>query len=506
MTQDMFGAPGQAPSARAEDRVKRDRWKRYLLPDPQTGEEVAWTRVSTIKSCIANTHNLEQWKRRQVARGLALRPDLLALAASVTNLPVDDKSARETLNDVCKQADAAAGSRAGANLGTAIHHATEALDRGTPLREIILPPPYDRDIHAYDQARRVAGMVTLPEHIERIVVIPELRIAGTLDRLTFWRGGRRIKDVKTGQDAHEYGALELAVQLGLYANASYMWNLDTEQYEPMPEVAKDWGILAHVPSGQGVTNFYPVNIAVGWEYAQLAYEVHQARKNDSELLGAVFVLDAALPAAAIVEHAAATQDERMNPAAAQLRAHRSQLDAALRTAASQEQLIGISKTVEDMPDGAQIWTDDLRALAAARWADFDPDTARADDAGREALSTAVRTAETHERLIELHVANADIWDDTLTAAAAARWGELATVGDIGGPSLFAKRILNARTREELGALYEEGIAAGEWTEEIGALGHAVMAAYVEPCAATQAPHGETLMCGCGYSRPAVLDG
>lgn len=505
---DQFGAPSAA-TLRAEDRVKRDRWKRYLLPDPVTGEEVAWTRVTTINRCIADAFNLERWKQRQAVRGVALRADLLALAASVNSLPADDPQAKETLNDVVKQAQAAAGSSAGANLGKALHTATEQLDRGAQLRNISLPEPYDRDLYAYDQARRVAGMVTKPEHIERIVIVPELRIAGTLDRLTFWRGGRRIKDVKTGQSADEFGQLELAVQLALYANAEYMWNLDTQQYEPMPEVEKDWGILAHLPAGQGRCTFHPVNIALGWEYAKLAWEVHQARKDQKDLVGVAFDLPATLPAAAIVEHARTTQDERMGGDDA----GREALVGAVRTAETHERLIELHV------GNADIWDDALTALAAERWTQL----AEAPDAG-VSLRNAIEATRSHDELSELHGrVSPEVWTGELRDVFTGQWNALseakaragfdggtalaqAVLADngIGGPGLFAKRVLNARSREELGALYEEGIAAGEWTEKVAALAFGVMAAYVEPCPVTNAPHGETLACGCGYNRPAVL--
>lgn len=546
---DAFGAPSAA-TLRAEDRVKRDRWKRYLLPDPETGEEVPWTRVTTINKCIADMHNLERWKQRQAVRGVALRADLLALAASVNSLPSDDPQAKETLNDVVKQAQAAAGSSSGANLGKALHTATEQLDRGTALRQISLPEPYDRDLYAYDQARRAAGMVTKPEHIERVVVIPSLRVAGTLDRLTFWRGGRRIKDVKTGQSADEFGQLELAVQMALYANASYMWNLDTQQYEPMPEVEKDWGILAHLPAGQGRAAFHPVNIAAGWDAALVAHEVHSMRKEAKTLVGVAFDLPATLPAAAIVAHASATQDARMahNPHASAEDTHdalalpRAQLAAALRTATSHEQLTAIAATAGQM--GEEIWTPDLRAAAARRWEELSdapprvcpgcggtPATSKVACDECDLLNT-IEASRSHEELSQLHAQiGVQRWTAQLRDVFTRQWNALGeamqlkalaadpsvsdsalgaavlTDSGIGGPGLFAKRVLNARTREELGALYEEGIASGDgelWTEDIAALAFAVMAAYVEPCPVTSAPHGDTLACGCGYNRPEAL--
>lgn len=515
---DPFTAPtGVARSARAEERVKRDQWKRYLLPDPDTGEEVPWTRVSTIKSLTSDQYGLNQWFQRQAVRGVAMRPDLLALASSVADMPDDDKGAKDTLRNVVKQAQAAAGSGKGANLGTALHHATERLDRGERLQDIRMPKPYDADLYAYDQVTRANGLITAPSHIERIVVIPSLRIAGTFDRLTFWRGTRKVNDVKTGQDAAEFGTMELAIQEALYSRGYALWNLDTEQYEQMPEVDQELGILTHLPAGRGVCELYWVDLTRGWELAQRAAQVHHDQKEARDRPLVVTIPDLhrtmaeASPAAAHVERAVEQGLGRLPERGADW------LHGAIGSATDQ----GYLAALLDDPNLAPLWTPANMAYGQQRWVELnapaeqtaqsvelDQDWAHA----RDALAAQVLAAGSHEELMALREHKADVWDDALTELAARRWQELAEAmqlkalsdTEIGGPSLFAKRVLNARTREELGALYEDGMAGGEWTEEIATLAFAVMAAYVELCPTLSIPHGETLSCGCGYKRPEVL--
>ena len=69
--------------------VKRDRYGRYILLDPITGEERTWTRATTVANTLADRYGLEQWAKRNVILGLAARHDLYAQAASCTP---DDKT------------------------------------------------------------------------------------------------------------------------------------------------------------------------------------------------------------------------------------------------------------------------------------------------------------------------------------------------------------------------------------------------------------------------------
>lgn len=249
---------------------KRDRWGRYLLPDPETGKERAWTRATTLSSTLADTYGLTQWQLRMVAKGLGMRPDLLALAAAAH---VDDK---DTLNRVASDAKEAAGSSAGANAGTALHSFTEAVDRGEDAQ---IPDPWAADIAAYVAAINEHQMTVHPEWVERITVVPRFGVAGTFDRILTLPDGRRvIGDVKTGKDL-SYSWPEIAIQLALYANATHMWNVD--HWEPMPVLDPSEAIVIWLPVGRATCELHTVDTVAGWEMASVAYGVRQwrSRKN-----------------------------------------------------------------------------------------------------------------------------------------------------------------------------------------------------------------------------------
>lgn len=249
---------------------KRDRWGRYLLPDPATGRERAWMRATTLSSTLADTYGLTQWQLRMVAKGLGMRPDLLALAAAAH---VDDK---ETLNRVANDAKEAAGSSAGANSGTALHAFTEAVDRGEDPQ---VPEPWGSDVQAYKAALAEHRVTVHPEWIERIVVNPEFGVAGTFDRIITLPDGRRvIADVKTGRDL-SYSWCEIAIQLALYATADWMWN--GTGWDKMPVLDPNEAVVLWLPVGQGRCELHTVDTASGWEQAKVALQVRQwrARKN-----------------------------------------------------------------------------------------------------------------------------------------------------------------------------------------------------------------------------------
>lgn len=260
-----FDAPTPQPEP------KRDRYGRYLLPDPTGSKELPWTRATTFAKSVADTFGLTQWEMRMVVAGIGMRRDLYALAAAT---PIEDK---DKLTRIAKDAKEAAQAGAGANLGTALHSFTEANDRG---ETVTAPPPWDADLAAYRDALTAAGVVAVPSWIERIVVVPELKVAGTLDRIVRLADGRLvIADVKTGKDL-SYGWGEIAIQLALYANAPVMWNAHTDAYEPMPALDRTSALVMHLPAGKGVCTLWDVDITAGWEAAQLCQQVRawRARK------------------------------------------------------------------------------------------------------------------------------------------------------------------------------------------------------------------------------------
>lgn len=276
---DQFATP--AKPTPDEGGIVRDRWGRYVLPDPETGKERGWTRATTWAKTASDTFKLHQWQERMVAKGLALRPDLLAAVAAT-----DDKN---TLNGLCEQAKTAAGSKVGANLGTAVHNFTEQADRGVELRSIGIPPAIAGDVASYVQALSAHGLVPVVDMIERVVINPEIGCAGRLDRVlmntepigSFIEPGTLIiGDVKTAANIG-YSWLEVATQLAIYANSEYVWDIQSRTYSPMPPVNRREAIVMHVPVQQGYTDLYIIDIEMGWTYAKLAGLIRQARADKS---------------------------------------------------------------------------------------------------------------------------------------------------------------------------------------------------------------------------------
>lgn len=256
--------------------IKRDRYGRYLLPDPDGGKELPWTRATTFAKSVSDTFALSAWAERMVAKGIASRPDLYALAASTS---VDDK---DTLGRIAQDAKDAAAASAGANLGTALHSFTEAVDRG---ESPVVPEPWKADVEAYRSTMARAQLRVSPEYIERIVVLPDLRVAGQFDRL-LWRDNGPVGspaivgDVKTGKSV-DYSWGEIAIQLALYAHAALIWDPGSRSYQPMPAVDLERAIVMHVPAAQGRCDLYEVDIAAGWEMTAVCSTVRtwRARRN-----------------------------------------------------------------------------------------------------------------------------------------------------------------------------------------------------------------------------------
>lgn len=279
-TADPFTPASTAPGT-AEAQIKRDRFGRYLLPDPVTGDEQAWTRASTVARTLADEYNLARWGERMVAKGVAIRPDLVAGAAAAHS--DRDKS---TLDGIAKQAKDAAEASSGANFGTALHSFTERYDRGESLAALTAPTPLDADLRAYAEAMRTHGLKS--RHIERVVVVPELGVAGKFDRLVEQPPGATkadalaVLDLKTAKSV-DYGWLEMSIQLAIYSRAAFIWDPATGTYEPMPAVDQARALVLHLPVGKATAQLYGVNIAKGWEYAQIAIAVRAARSSAKQL-------------------------------------------------------------------------------------------------------------------------------------------------------------------------------------------------------------------------------
>ncbi len=258
---------------------RRDRYGRYLLTDP-TGKERSWQRVTTFARYAADSYNLDLWKQRQVARGLAARPDLLALAASTAD--PESQDGKKALNRVCEDAMAAAASSAGANTGTALHAWTEQVDAGqTPA----IPAPWDADVAAYRRVMAANNVHVDPELIEVVVTCDRLEIAGTFDRVVTIGGERFVADVKTGKDPAAFPH-DICVQLACYANADRMHRPGPHGWvaEPMIPVNRERALVIHLRPGAATCELIWFDIAAGWGAAQTSAAVRAWQKTRATAL------------------------------------------------------------------------------------------------------------------------------------------------------------------------------------------------------------------------------
>lgn len=251
---------------------ERDRWGRYLLPDPDTGKKKGWTRATTLAKTLSDTFALTKWELRMAAVGLARRPDLLAQVATVTD--PDDSDAKKLLDTLTADAKEAAGSSVRRNLGTALHAMCEHVDAG---RDYTVPDAHRADVDAYREAVADAGLTIDPAHIERICIVPHVGVAGTFDRLATHDGRLMVADLKTGRSV-DYGMGEIAIQLALYAHATHLWDHRTGTWEPMPTVDQERALVFHLPAGEARCTVLEVDIAAGWEMTQVAIDVRAWRK------------------------------------------------------------------------------------------------------------------------------------------------------------------------------------------------------------------------------------
>lgn len=269
------------PKGSGDERfIQVDRWNRYVLPDPVTGQERSWTRVTTAAKAMEDTYNLSQWQMRMVAYGIAISPHLVMQAASFKKEDVvsgDDKNVKKDLQDIAQRALEAAGGDQGARVGTGLHNFTDRIDHGEKL--VFAPAPYDKAIEAYVRLLQHHKLRTNPDWIERVIVVPELGLAGKLDRLLEIEGFREllVGDLKS-QKTMEFGSLGIALQQAAYAHATFVWDVDAEIYTAPPPINQELALVMHVPSTRpGEATLHGVDIVRGWELLNLAIKVRAAR-------------------------------------------------------------------------------------------------------------------------------------------------------------------------------------------------------------------------------------
>lgn len=270
-----------------EEEVKHDRWGRYLLPSPYTGNQRPHTRVTTFARTILDSYALNQWEKRMVAKGMSLRPDLVELASSLeVSGPKKDED-KSHLDKLVEKAKDAAGGNVAAHRGTSIHSFSEKID-AAQISVQDVPERQRPDLIAYQECMKAHQLTIVPELLERIVCLPQYEVAGRLDKVVLESDGTPvIADVKSGQDlSHKGKRLEIAIQLACYAhgiNTSGVRNLKKRTWESVPKVREDYALVIHIPAGSGSCEILAIDIRSGWEAVKLCAEVRD-RRNDPPTL------------------------------------------------------------------------------------------------------------------------------------------------------------------------------------------------------------------------------
>lgn len=247
--------------------------------------------VTTLAKTLEDDYRIVQWLKRNVAAGMAQRPDLVERAAAHH----DD---RDELDDIAEEALTAARANEAAARGTAAHRIAERID----LDQMVIDTPMSRQVAAaWAKALDDAGLEVIPEYVERIVVFPDLPLCGTFDRI-FRRkfdGRLVIGDIKTGARALQYPHA-IAIQLGLYANAPIIaGKVDergkTNAFAAMPQVDKTVGYVVAMPDDETTVEVRTIDIAAGWEAARnLVFPILEWRSRN-DLVGSPMTSSSVTP-------------------------------------------------------------------------------------------------------------------------------------------------------------------------------------------------------------------
>lgn len=274
-TANFFDMPTDRDAPREDGQPK-------LVPkgiDPASGIRSVYTRASALAEHVENQAHIHRWQMRYLARAMGQNEDLAALAAvetystGITNAVYGrDKSASgKRLDDIIRRALDRVRIDEKADRGTAVHGATEP---GAP-RGVERLRPAAEAFEAINRRECIDIVGT-----ELFTANDTTMSAGTFDHLVRIPGhpvfanpwGNPlyvVADKKTGR----FSPFEWAIQIASYANGE-PYNVETDQRHAWPgDICKDWALVWQIDSDEESVKLWVVDIAFGWEMAQLAAKV-----------------------------------------------------------------------------------------------------------------------------------------------------------------------------------------------------------------------------------------
>lgn len=286
-----------APPADGPDPLRPDAVRgRYPLPNPATGRNKLWSRVTRFNGLFADTYNLGRWELRCVVKGIATMASSPAeygftkgVAETLDHLAsLDVKAQKDRLDNIASAAKEAAGAHTNREEGTALHKSAELADFADG-NLVGVPARHRQKIRLYLDALAVKRITVAPGMIERVVVSEHYGVAGKLDRIyRLFDGSYVIGDLKTG-DSLDYSMPEIAAQLDCYRDGVNNTGVyDGRGYDRSIRVRDDIGIVVHLPSTRDEVRVYWVDLQQGRKLNEANLMVRDARKVRSEHVSGLY--------------------------------------------------------------------------------------------------------------------------------------------------------------------------------------------------------------------------
>lgn len=256
--------------------VERNRYDQAMLI-PLGGKPgdklVPFTSISSLANYLNDKTAIHMWEMKYLARGMAMSPDLVRLAAVegyTTGFDMEDegknRESGRALQDIVTRALDRARLHERADWGTAVHRATEPGQKDAP--GFTLPEEMQRDVEAWWKAMRGIKIVAT----EIFVVNDRLRAAGTFDHLAIIPDHEGLVpiDKKTGR--LKLGVTE--VQVATYAD-SKVYDKETGERISFEDafglpVNREIGYKAHIEAQEAVCPLLPLNLVRGLAAAERA--------------------------------------------------------------------------------------------------------------------------------------------------------------------------------------------------------------------------------------------
>jgi PD-(D/E)XK nuclease superfamily len=284
-------------------RKKCETCKRMVAPvkgSPRKGscKCLYYRRTTNFIDVLQDEYLLKQWGKRNVAWGMAQRPDLQLAAAAckpdsyyATGDPAALEDKRE-LNRIAKEAGTYAGDMYKATIGSSLHRLTHQMDRGDELGTV--PDRWVDDLKIYAHTIKSKGIEWVSVESFRVGdwwvkdiadcnhkapryggTCECFGVAGTVDRIGWYKGRLRIFDIKTGSDFNKLGH---AMQLAAYAHMTpYQFPGDIRTKD-VDQVDLSVGHIIYLPEGAGECRIEPMDLEMGWRACELAKLVWEARE------------------------------------------------------------------------------------------------------------------------------------------------------------------------------------------------------------------------------------